>query len=186
MCPVAGCTSTFECEADLDAHIAANLHKIPPERPQTTNDIARNHLVETLRSTNVQLQHDHNTMRTTQATSDVDLSTSLHYEQFSSPGWALRTRRITNPIHDDVKSFIEQIWTESKKARTKLTPERIHIEIRSKRDPNTDEKRFQPNQYPTVNQIRYQIRKLAKEHGVTVQDELIHELMEDNLDKNEA
>ncbi|CAF2071961.1 unnamed protein product [Rotaria magnacalcarata] len=58
MCPVNGCTSTFEFNEDLDSHIAANLHKIPPPDPRTSNDIARLHLIDTVRSTNLQSHHD--------------------------------------------------------------------------------------------------------------------------------
>ncbi|CAF4698382.1 unnamed protein product [Rotaria socialis] len=41
MCPLSGCTSTFESSADLDLHISTNLHKVPPQNPRTSNDIAR-------------------------------------------------------------------------------------------------------------------------------------------------
>ena len=40
LCPVNGCTATFEPRIELDAHIAANLHTIPNEVPRTANDIA--------------------------------------------------------------------------------------------------------------------------------------------------
>ncbi|CAF4870407.1 unnamed protein product [Rotaria socialis] len=41
MCPLSGCTSTFESSADLDLQISTNLHKVPPQNPRTSNDIAR-------------------------------------------------------------------------------------------------------------------------------------------------
>ena len=58
MCPVNGCTTTFEYEENFDTHIAANLHKIPSEDPRTSNDIARPHLIETVPSTNFKPLHD--------------------------------------------------------------------------------------------------------------------------------
>ena len=57
MCPVNRCTTTFESEESLDVHIAANLHKIPPEDPRTSNDVARLHLIETVRSANFKSLH---------------------------------------------------------------------------------------------------------------------------------
>ncbi|CAF4713747.1 unnamed protein product, partial [Rotaria magnacalcarata] len=77
--------------------------------PRTTNDIARIHLTEILRSTSTRsrseteaiLQHQNATMH--------DASGSFHYRFFSVCGWALRTRKLGKPMSDKVKNFIEQI-----------------------------------------------------------------------------
>ncbi|CAF3931085.1 unnamed protein product, partial [Rotaria sp. Silwood1] len=50
ICPVAGCQSAFESADDLDVHIAANIHTIIAEEHRTSNDVARLHLVESVRS----------------------------------------------------------------------------------------------------------------------------------------
>ncbi|CAF1130611.1 unnamed protein product [Rotaria magnacalcarata] len=108
-CPVTGCTATFESNIELRAHIAANLHVIVDDVPRTTNDIARIHLTEILRSTSTRsrseaeaiLQHQNATMH--------DISGSFHYRFFSVCGWALRTRKLGKPMSDKVKNFIEQI-----------------------------------------------------------------------------
>lgn len=184
MCPVNGCTSTFECSADLDSHIAANLHKIPVPKPRTSNDIARLHLIETVRSINIQSQQDTGTIKTTQDASGVDMSTSLHYEYFASPGWALRNRKHNNPLSESIKRFIENMWLDSLNTRTKLTPEQVQQQIRTKKDDSTGKKLFQPNQYATINQIKYHLRKLSAKHGVTAKEQLIAQLIEENTEKN--
>ncbi|CAF4745315.1 unnamed protein product [Rotaria magnacalcarata] len=108
-CSAAGCTATFESNIELSSHIAANLHVIVDDVPRTTNDIARIHLTEILRSTSTRsrseteaiLQHQNATMH--------DVSGSFHYRFFSVCGWALRTRKLGKPMSDKVKNFIEQI-----------------------------------------------------------------------------
>ena len=77
MCPVNGYTSTFEFSEDLDVHIAANLHKVLPPNPRTANDIARYHLIDTVRSANVQYHQDMNGARKRQSTSSIDMSNSI-------------------------------------------------------------------------------------------------------------
>ncbi|CAF4152320.1 unnamed protein product, partial [Rotaria magnacalcarata] len=100
---------TFESNIELSAHISANQHLIVDDVPRTTNDIARIHLTEILRSTSTRsrsepeaiLQHQNATMH--------DVSGSFHYRFFSVCGWALRTRKLGKPMSDKVKNFIEQI-----------------------------------------------------------------------------
>jgi hypothetical protein len=67
-----------------------------------------------------------------QNTASYDLSLSAHYEPFSSPGWAIRTRKLSNPMSEKVKDFIEQVWRDSVKANLRVTPETIQEQIRSK------------------------------------------------------
>ena len=131
MCPVNSCTSTFECSADLDSHIAANFHDIPAPKPRTSNDIARLHLVETLRTANIQSQQGASTIRTTQNTLGIDMSGSTHYEFVSSPGWALRVRKNNNPLTENIKAFIEDmrvlvIWSVNGPKRPCKKPFSVH------------------------------------------------------------
>lgn len=184
MCPVNSCTSTFECSADLDSHISANLHNIPAPKPRTSNDIARLHLVETLRTANIQSQQGASTIRTTQNTLGIDMSGSTHYEFFSLPGWALRGRKNNNPLTENIKAFIEDMWLDSQRTRSKLTPEQVQQQIRNERDKTTGKKLFQSTQYATLNQIKYHIRKLGTKHGITAKDKLIEELVEENIETN--
>ena len=125
MCPVNECTSTFKYSEDLDIHIAGNLHKIPPPNPRTANDIARYHLIDTVRPTNVQFHKDTNTIRKKQSTSSIDMSNYLYYHHFTTLEWALQTRKHTNPMSEKTKKFIEDMWVESQKIRSKLTPELV-------------------------------------------------------------
>ena len=182
MCPVKESTSTFESSEDLDVHIAGNLHKISPPNPRTANDIARYHLIDTVRSTNVQSHQDMNTIRKKQTRSSIDMSNSVYYHHFTTLGWALRTHKHTNPMNVKTKTFIEDMWVESQKTRPKLTPELMQQKIHSQRDNAKDKKLFQPQEYATTNQIKYQFRKLAAKYEVTAKEELIAELMEENTD----
>ena len=95
MRPVNGCTTTFESEEKLDVHIAANIQKIPPEKQRTSNDIARLHLLETVRSPNLKSFHDVKRIKRGQTSS----------ANFSSIGWALRTRKHNNNMSDKTIKF---------------------------------------------------------------------------------
>jgi hypothetical protein len=176
---VTGCTATFESNIDLDTHIAANQHDILNEIPRTANDIARVHLTDILRTTTTQSRVEASTILQHQHAGDLSLS--AHYESFSSPGWALRTRKLGNPMGEEVKNFVEQMWHESIKTKSRITPEHILEQIRSKRD-NNGAKFFQTHQYPTKNQIKYRFRKLNNQYGVTVKDQLITEIIDDNIE----
>ena len=182
MCPVKQCTSTFESSEDLDVHIAGNLHKISPPNPRTANYIARHHLIDTVRSTNVQSHQDMNTIRKKLTKSSSEMSNSVYHHYFTTLGWALRTRKHTNPMNEKTKAFIEYMWIQSQKTRSKLTPELVQQKMRSQRDNANDKKLFQPQEYATINQIKYQCRKLAAKYEVTAKEELIAELMEENTD----
>ena len=182
MCPVNGCTSIFEFSEDLDIHIAANLHKVLPPIPRTANDIVRHHLVDAVRSTNVQSDQDMNGIRKRQSTSSIDMSNSSYYHHFTSAGCALQTRKHTNPMSEKAKSFIEDMWVESQKKRSKITPELVQPQIPSQRDGSNDKKLFQCHEYATINQIKYRFRKLAAKYEVAAKQELIDELMQENTD----
>lgn len=165
----------------MDTHIAANQHQIPIETRRTANDIARNHLTDILRSTSTQSRAEARTILQHQDTTSYDLSLSAHYEPFSSPGWAIRTRKLGNPMGEKVKDFIEQIWRDSVKANLRITPENIQEQIRSKRA-TSGIKFFQTHEYPTKNQIKYRFRKLNEASGVTVKQQLIVEIINDNIE----
>jgi hypothetical protein len=176
---VSGCTATFESNTELELHIATNLHQVQQNQPRTANDIARLHLTELIRTTSIDTQEQARSIFHSQETSYVDLTTSGHYERFSSVGWALRTRKHTNPMSDNVKNFIEKLWLDSQQSRSRLTVQQMQQQIRTKRDPN-GEKLFQTHEYPTLNQIKYRSRKIAQKHGVTPKVQLLAEIMELN------
>ena len=70
-------------------------------------------------------------------------------------GGGLRPRKHTNPISENVKNFIEKLLAViARKSRSKLTPQQIQRQIRTKWNDN-GEKPFQTNEYPTLrlNQI---------------------------------
>ena len=181
LCPVIDCMASFESNSDLDSHIAANLHNIPDKQRLTANDVARMHLTEVIRTTNTDFQQHATSIFNSQDISDVDLTKSTHYERLSSAGWGLRTRKHTNPMSENVKNFIEKLWLDARKSHSKLTPQQIQQQIRTKRDEN-GEKLFQTNEYPTLSQIKYRSRKIAQKHGVTSKNELITELIEMNIE----
>ena len=108
ICPVTGRTATFESSIELDVHIAANQHDVPNEHPRTANDIAQAHLTDILRSTSMQSSTETRAIIQQQNISSSDLSLSAHYKYFWSSGWALRTRKLGNPMSEKVKDFLEQ------------------------------------------------------------------------------
>ena len=82
---------------------------------------------------------------------------------------------------EKVKDFIEQIWRDSVKANLRITPENIQEQIRSKRA-TSGIKFFQTHEYPTKNQIKYRFRKLNEKYGVTIKQQLITEIIDDNTE----
>lgn len=175
------CTATFESNADLESHIAANLHNVPQNPHQTANDIARLHLTELIRKTSVETQEQVRSIFHSQDKPFTDITKSTYCEKFSSVGWALRTRKRSNPVTDNVKDYMKQLWLESQQSHSKLTVERIQQQIRTKRGKN-GEKLFQTHEYLTHSQIKYRLRQIALQHGVTPRDELIAELTELNIE----
>jgi hypothetical protein len=110
------------------------------------------------------------------------MSASAHYEHFSSPGWALRTRKHNTSMSEKTKTFIEDMWLNSQKSGSKLTPEQVQQQIRSQRDNSNGTKLFQPHEYATKNQIKFRFRKLGTKYGVTAKEELIAELIKENAE----
>ncbi len=151
-CPVSGCTAAFESNVELNAHIAANQHIIPDDVPRIANDIARIQVTELLRSTPTRSSTEVEAILQHQDATTYDVSTSFHHQFFSTCGWALRTRKLGKRMNDKVKNFIEEIWLESIKTNSRITPEKIQRHIRTKRD-RDGSKIFQAHEYPTKNQI---------------------------------
>ena len=73
---------------------------------------------------------------------------------------------------EKVKNFIDEIWHDSSKTSTRITPENIleHIRVRSD---HGGMKFIQTNEYPTKNQIKYRFRKLNQEYDVTAKQQLL-------------
>ena len=136
ICRVTGCTATFESSIELDVHIAANQPDILNEHPRTANDITRAHLTDILRSTSMRSSTETRAIVQQQDISSSDLSLSVHYKYFSSSGWALRTRKLRNPMSEKVKNFLEQLWHDSIKTNIRIPPENIQELIRRKKDNN--------------------------------------------------
>ena len=180
ICPVTGCTATIESSIELDVHIAANQHDIPNKHPRTANDIARVQVNNILRLTSMQSSADTRAIIQQQDISSSDLSLSAHYKCFSSSGCARRTRKFGNPMSEKVKDFLEQLWHDSIKTNTRITPENIQKLIQRKKD-NNRIKFFQKHEYPTKNQIKYYLHKLNDKYGVTIQQQLIAEIIDDNV-----
>lgn len=173
------CMASFESNSDMESHIAANLRNVPDKQRRTANDVARMHLTELIRTTSIDSQQQTTSIFQSQDMLHADLTKSAHYEKFSSAGWGLRIRQHTNPMSENVKNFIEKLWLDSRKSHSKITPQQIQQEIRTKRNDN-GKKLFQTNEYPTLSQIKYRSRKIAQKHGVTSKNDLIVELVEMN------
>lgn len=179
LCTVPGCTAVFDSNQELHAHIAANNHIIPMEIPRTANDTARIHLTEVVRSTRSRIKAQVSLHHADAAS--YDISTSFHYQFFSVCGWALRTRKVPKLLSERVKSYIEELWRESINTHSRITPEGTLEKMRKKLDIN-GKKFFEKQEYPSKNQIQYQFRKLNQEHNVSLKQQLIAEIIDDNLD----
>ena len=83
-------------------------------------------------------------------------------------------------MSEKTKSFIDELWINSQKTRSKVTPEQVLQQLRTQRDNNSGNKLFQPGEYATINQIKYRFRKLGAKYGVTAKQELIAEIIEEN------
>ena len=182
ICPIAGCQSSFESTEELDAHIASNIHSIVEDDHRSSNDIARIHLIEAVRATTISTQHQTAKVFQQQLDENTSLDRSPNYKYFSHAGWALRQRKHTNPLTKKIRDFIETKWLESQEHKSKLSPETIHHEIRTLRT-NTGSKIFQPEEYPTLNQVKYQCRKLAKKYDIHTKQKLIEELTQGQIDR---
>ena len=181
MCPVTNCIATFESNIGLDAHIAVNQCNVSNENRQIRNDIARAHVTNILRSTSVQSRAETRTVIQHQATFSPNLLLSTHYASSSSTGWPIRTLKLSNPMSLKVKNFLEQAWQESINTNSRIAIEYIQEQIRSMRDKNGINL-FQTHEYPTKNQIKYRLRKLNEEYGVTVKQQLTEEIIDDNTE----
>ena len=84
-------------------------------------------------------------------------------------------------MSDKIKNFIEKLWLDSQEAHSRLRPEEVQQKICTKRNTN-GEKMFQIDEYSTLNQIKYQIRKIGSKFGITEKQKLITELMENDLE----
>ena len=126
MYPVNRCTTAFESDENLDAHIAANFHKISPEDPRISNDIARLYRIEMVRSANFKSLHDIKRIKRDQNSSANIRYGSEHYQYFSSVGSSLHTRKHNNNMSDKTKNFIKDIWLHSQNTGPKQAPEQVH------------------------------------------------------------
>ncbi|CAF3729679.1 unnamed protein product [Rotaria socialis] len=184
MCHLSGCSSTFEFSAELDSHISANLHKVPPPNSRTSNDMVRLHLIEAVRSINTQTNRATDRVRKQNDIIDGDVSNSVHAQHISSAGRTLLTRKHNNTMSEKTINFIEDISLNSHKNGSKLTPDQVQHQIRTQRDHRKVQKLFRSQEYPTINQIKYHFRILGLKHGVTAKQELIAELFEQNAEYN--
>ena len=85
------------------------------------------------------------------------------------------------PMSEKVKNFIEQIWLDSIRNDSRITPENIQQQMRTKRDSNGS-KFFQTNEYPTKNRINYQFCKSNRKYDPSVQQQLIAEIIDENTE----
>ena len=153
---------------------------ITDDVPRTANNIARIQLTELTRSTSTRARGDIEGILQHQDATTYDLSMSFHHQFFSNCGWALRTRKVGKRMGEKVKNFIEEIWFDSIKTNSRITHEKIQQQIRTKRDCDGS-KVFQTHEYPTKNQILYQFQKLNRKHDVSMQQQLIVEIIDDNI-----
>lgn len=154
---------------------------IQEDAPRTTNDIAKTQLAELLRSTSLRTSQEAQSVLQHQDVYECNIPSSYHYQLVSTCGWALRARKLGKRMSKKVKMFIEQLWLDSVRNNARITSESIQEQIRMKRDFNGS-KFFSTNEYPTKNQINYQFRKLSQKYDLSIQQQLIAEIVEENTE----
>lgn len=105
--------TVFNNLEDLNVHVLSNQHQIyiDQNNKRSSNDAARIHLVESLKTANIT-----NTSETTsifqqqqsysQSSTTFQFSASRFVNYFNFQGWALRVRKPGHRISEDVKEFI--------------------------------------------------------------------------------
>ena len=160
--------------------MAANIPTIIEEEHRTSNDTARLHLVESVRSVSTTARYQTTKVYEHHGSQQINLAQSSNYKYFTSPGWVLRKRKHNNSMTKKVKDYIEKRWLESQHNKSKVSAEIIQSEIRTVRS-NTGIKLFDTQEYPTLNQVKYQYRKLMKKYEVYTQEQLIEEMVEHQI-----
>ena len=61
-----------------------------------------------------------------------ELFNCINYQKFSIIGWGLPTRKHSNPMSDKIKNFIEKLWLDPQEAHSRLRPEEVQRQIRTK------------------------------------------------------
>lgn len=105
-CPIEPSINTFECEEDLDTHIALNQHTTK-ENSLRSNDRAKLILFEKTKD----IQTLSESFRST-TTATTTASISRHFKLFQKAGWALRIRKPYKRIDQDVKAYLKLVFQE--------------------------------------------------------------------------
>ena len=127
------------------------------------------HLVESVPSASTTARYHTTKIYEHQGSQQINLTQSSNYKYFTSAGWALRRRKHNNPMTKKVKDYIEKRLLESQDNKSKVSAEIIQSEIRAVRS-KTGIKLFDTQEYLTLNQVKYQCRKLMKKYEVYTQE----------------
>ncbi|CAF1313867.1 unnamed protein product, partial [Didymodactylos carnosus] len=176
-------SSVSHYRADLRTHIICDQHQMDVDynKKQSSNDAARIHLMETLKTVNTISQIQTTAIfeqqsPTAKSTTTSKFRTDKYINHFNSEGWGLRVRKSGQRISQDVKSFIENIWKDGMQNGRKIQADAIRQRIRSERN-DKKEKLFTPDRYVSAAQIKYQIKKLNKKYDVSIEQQLISDLL---------
>lgn len=105
-CPNGSCINTFESEEDLENHISLNQH--------TTKDSCLRSKDRVKLMLFDKLRNDQTSSLSLRPVSVTTASTYIprHYKLFEKEGWALRVRKPSKRIDDNVKVYIKLIFEE--------------------------------------------------------------------------
>jgi hypothetical protein len=116
LCSVENCIATFDNEIDLNTHVLCNQHQIDVDSAKTrsSNDAARIHLLDTLKTVNTTSQIQATTILQQQCLASEASTTSKfpinkYINYFNLEGWGLRVRKPGCRIDQSVKNFIEWV-----------------------------------------------------------------------------
>ena len=136
-CPQLGCIRSFTDEASLAEHILLGRHNSQPF-PKTMMDKARLTYVNKMKCSNLNSTHQ-------QLLSNSICSKTEGLENFTKiAGWALPKRKVFR-YSTKQKSFLIGIFLAGEECRTKMSPEQVHQQLRTK---------LKPSEHVTSQQIR--------------------------------
>ena len=138
------------------------------------------HLVESIRSASTTARYQTTKVYEHQESQQINLAQSSNYKYFTNPGWALRKRKHKYSMTKKVKDYIEKRWIGSQDNKSNVSAEIIQSEIRIVPS-NTGIKQFDTQEYPTLNQVKYQCHKLMKKYEVYTQEQPIEEMVEHHV-----
>jgi hypothetical protein len=155
-CSQAGCSSTFQTQAEADLHILSNKHNY--HTTKSSMDKVKVHYAKLLHeSSNTIAKCHHQAGNTSKA---IPVQSKL-FELLSAPGWAL-PKRSNVRFSLKQRKFLYEEFMAGETTGKKQTPEGTVKKMRSLRDEN-NVKMFIPGEYLTKEQIASMFSRMTRD-----------------------